>query len=407
MSESGSPSVAAFLERAAGWLEATAHRRPRGSQVRWGEGTDRVALFRDSTADDERAQVEAARAWQRTKFDAGYGAISWPVEYGGAGFTAGHEVAFRHLEAEFVTPLIVEAVSISVSLEASTILALGTAEQKDRWIRSLRRADELCCQLFSEPGAGSDLGSISLRATRAGNDWLLDVQKVWTSGAQFADVGYVVARTDPAAPRGGAFTAFLVPMDTPGIGVRPLRQMTGGTSFNEVFFDGVRVPDAARLGEIGGGWAAMMTTLAFERASAADGLGFSGTELVDRLVLTARNHFRSHEPVMRQRIADLYSRNRMRNWLADRAEARVQAGGLPGPEGSLSKLAYTRELQDAGDLAGVLLGPAMVADTGEWGTFAWSAFVCGVPGLRLGGGTDEIQKNTIAERILGLPKEPR
>ena len=407
MSESGSPSVAAFLERAAGWLEATAHRRPRGSQVRWGEGTDRVALFRDSTADDERAHVEAARAWQRTKFDAGYGAISWPVQYGGAGFTAGHEVAFRHLEAEFVTPLIVEAVSISVSLEASTILALGTAEQKDRWIRSLRRADELCCQLFSEPGAGSDLGSISLRATRAGNDWLLDGQKVWTSGAQFADVGYVVARTDPAAPRGGAFTAFLVPMDTPGIGVRPLRQMTGGTSFNEVFFDGVRVPDAARLGEIGGGWSAMMTTLAFERAGAAEGLGFSGTELVDRLILTARTLGRSHEPVVRQRIADLYSRNRMRNWLADRAQARADAGAMPGPEGSLSKLAYTRELQDAGDLAGSLLGPAMVADTGDWGTFAWSAFVCGVPGLRLGGGTDEIQKNTIAERILGLPRESR
>jgi len=182
--------------------------------------------------------------------------------------------------------------------------------------------------------------------------------------------------------------------------------MTGGTSFNEVFFDDVRLADSARIGAVGGGWAAMMTTLAFERANAADGLGFGGAELVDRLILTAHHLGRDSDPVIRQRIAELYSRNRMRNWVADRAKAKIRAGGVPGPEGSLSKLAYTRELQDAGDLAGLLLGPAMVADTGAWGTFAWAAFVSGVPGIRLGGGTDEIQKNTIAERVLGLPREP-
>jgi len=154
---------------------------------------------------------------------------------------------------------------------------------------------------------------------------VLGGQKVWTSGAQFADVGYVIARTDPDAPRQRAFTAFLVPMDAPGVEVRPLRQMTGGTSFNEVFFDEVRIPDSARLGEEGGGWAAMMTTLAFERANAADGLGFGGTELVDRLLLTARHLGRDTDPVIRQRIAELYSRNRMRNWVADRAEAKIDA----------------------------------------------------------------------------------
>jgi len=399
--------MAAFLKDAHAWLAANAEPRPRRTQVRWGDGSDRVALFRDTSPDEERAQVEAARAWQRRKFDAGYGAISWPVRYGGAGLTSAHERAFRHLETEFVTPLTVEAVSISVSLEAATILHLGTEQQKDRWIRALRRGDELCCQLFSEPGAGSDLGSISLRAARDADDWVLGGQKVWTSGAQFADLGYVIARTDPDAPRQRAFTAFLVPMDAPGVEVRPLRQMTGGTSFNEVFFDEVRIPDSARLGEVGGGWAAMMTTLAFERANAADGLGFGGTELVDRLILTARHLGRDTDPVIRQRIAELYSRNRMRNWVADRAEANIRAGGIPGPEGSLCKLAYTRELHDAGDLAGLLLGPAMVADTGDWGTFAWSAFVSGVPGIRIGGGTDEIQKNTIAERVLGLPRESR
>lgn len=407
MSDVCAPSPTEFAAAARSWLEAHADPRPPASQLTWGQGSDRVAVFRDSTPEEEAAQVEAARAWQRVKFDAGYGAIAWPVEYGGAGLTTEYEQAFRLLEAEFVTPPVVEAVSISVHLEASTIMTLGTEEQKQRWVRSLRRGDEMCCQLFSEPGAGSDLGSIALRAERDGDEWLLNGQKVWSSGAQFADIGYVVCRTDPAALRTSAFTTFLVPMDTPGVEVRPIRQMTGGANFNEVFFVDVRLPDSARLGEVGAGWASMMTTLAFERSTAAEGLGFSGLELVDRLVLTARHARRIDDPVIRQRIADLYVRNRLRNWTSQRAEAGVKPGGIPGPEGSVAKLAYTRELQQTADLAGALVGPAMVADTGAWGTYAWAAFVSGIPGLRFGGGTDEIQKNTIAERILGLPREPR
>jgi alkylation response protein AidB-like acyl-CoA dehydrogenase len=400
-------SLPEFIAAARAWLEANAEPAPPRAEMRWGDGSDRVAVFRDSTAEEEQAQVEAARDWQRRKFDAGYGAIAWPVEYGGAGLSADHEQAFRLVEAEFVTPPVVEALSISTGLEVATILKLGTDEQKQRWVRSLRRGDELCCQLFSEPGAGSDLGAIALRAERDGDAWVLNGQKVWTSGAQFADLGYVVCRTDPAAPRSSAFTTFLVPMTTAGIEVRPLRQMTGGANFNEVFFVDVRVSDSARLGEVGAGWQSMMTTLAFERASAAEGLGFSGLELLDRLVLTARHTGRADDPVIRQRLAELYIRNRLRNWTAQRAEAGVAAGGTPGPEGSVSKLAYTRELQQTADLAGMLVGPAMTADTGEWGTYAWAAFVCGIPGLRFGGGTDEIQRNTISERILGLPREPR
>jgi len=401
------PTLPEFLRHAQSWLEANADRLPLPAQARWGEGSDRVSLFRDTSEEEEREQLDAARAWQRAKFDAGYGAITWPKQYGGAGLGPEYDLGFRKLEAEFATPLKVEAVGISVDLEASTILHLGTEEQHARWLRSLRRGDELCCQLFSEPGAGSDLGSIALRAVRGDDEWVLNGQKVWTSGAQFADLGYLIARTDPDAPRQRALTAFLVPMDTPGVTIRPLRQMTGGSTFSEVFFDDVRLPDSARLGEVGGGWAAMMTTLAFERASAAEGLGFGGTELVDRLVMTAQHLGRDQEPVIRQRIADLYGRNRMRNWLAERVNAQLAANGIPGSEGSILKLAYTRELQAAGEIAASLVGPAMVADTGEWGSYAWSSLVSGLPGLRLGGGTDEIQKNTVAERVLGLPREPR
>jgi alkylation response protein AidB-like acyl-CoA dehydrogenase len=407
MSDMDSPTLADFCREARTWLKANAERRPPRAEMRWDVGSDRVSLFRDSTEQEERAQLAAARDWQRRTFDAGYGAITWPLEYGGAGLPPAYETAYRKLEAEFVTPLKVEALGISVELEASTILHLGTEAQKKRWLRPLRRGDELCCQLFSEPGAGSDLGSIAMRAALEGDAWVLNGQKVWTSGAQFADLGYVVARSDGSAPRQQALTAFLVPMDMPGVTVRPLRQMTGGSTFNEVFFDDVRVPDAARLGEVGGGWAAMMMTLAFERASAASGVGFSGSELVDRLILTAQHLGRDRDPVVRQSIARLYSRNLMRGWMVDRVEARLAADGIPGSEASVLKLAYTRELHDAGEVAASLIGPAMVADTGEWGTYAWSALVSGLPGLRLGGGTDEIQKNTVAERVLGLPREPR
>ena len=345
------------------------------------------------------------RAWQRLKFDAGYGAISWPTEYGGAGLPPAYEAEFARLERLFVLPSMHEVVLISLNIEAPTILALGTEAQKQRYVASLRRCDELCCQLFSEPSAGSDLGSISMRAERDGDEWVLNGQKVWTSGAQYADFGYVIARTDPDAPRQRAMTAFIVAMDAPGVEVRPLRQMSGGSSFNEVFFTDVRVPDSERIGDVGAGWNAMMTTLGFERSSATG--GGTGPDILGRLTLLARHVGRDGDPVVRQLLADIYIGSRVKAWTQRRAAAKRQAGGVPGAEGSIGKLAHTNWMQQVSHAASVLLGPSLVADTEEWGTYAWSEFVLGAPGMRLGGGTDEIQRNTIAERSLGLPREPR
>ncbi|MFG2524950.1 acyl-CoA dehydrogenase family protein [Streptomyces sp. NPDC048527] len=407
MEDVTAPPLEEYLDEARAWLAANVAPRPQRGELAWGVGSDRVSLFRDYSPEEERAHVEQVRAWQRKKFDAGYGAIAWPVEYGGAGLPRAYEQAFLKLERRYDIPTLSEAVSISLEIEAPTILALGTEAQKRQYLRGLRRADLMCCQMFSEPSAGSDLGAISTRAVRDGDEWVIDGQKVWTSGAQHADIGYAICRTGKDAPRREAFTAFLVPMDASGVTVRPLRQMTGGSNFNEVFFDGVRVPDSARIGEVGGGWGAMMTTLGFERASAAQGGGGAGPDIIGRLILTAQKFGRTDEPVIRQGFADLYAKNRMRSWLLQRSAARLRAGGVPGPEGSISKLAVTRWLQDAGELATSLIGPAVVADTGEWGTYAWSELICGFPGARLGGGTDEIQKNTIAERALGLPREPR
>jgi alkylation response protein AidB-like acyl-CoA dehydrogenase len=394
-----------FAEKAEAWLADHAPRRAPRGELRWGEGSDSVAVLHNLSPDEERARIGAGRAWQRLKADAGYGSISWPTEYGGAGLQLAYEREFNRLERSFDTPPSHEAVTISLNIEAPTILALGSEQQKQRWVASLRRGDELCCQLFSEPGAGSDLGSIALRAERDGDEWVVNGQKVWTSGAQFADVGVLIARTDPSAPRQSAMTAFLVEMDAPGVEVRPLRQMTGGSSFNEVFFSDVRVPDANRVGEVGSGWHAMMTTLGFERAAASGGTGRN--DVFGRLVLLARHVGRDRDPVARQLLADVYVHSRVKSLTQQRAADRVRAGGVPGPEGSLGKLAHSNWLQQVSHVASVLLGPSLTADTGEWGTFAWTELVNSTPGMRLGGGTDEIQRNTIAERGLGLPREPR
>jgi alkylation response protein AidB-like acyl-CoA dehydrogenase len=394
-----------YAQKAEAWLAEHAERRRPSGELRWGVGSDNVAVLHNLTQARERARIDELRAWQRLKFDAGYGAISWPVEYGGEGLGREYEEEFTRLERHFVTPPSHEAVTISLNIEAPTILALGTEAQKQRYVKPLRRGDELCCQLFSEPGAGSDLGSLAMRAERDGDEWVVNGQKVWTSGAQYADFGYVIARTDASAPRQQAMTAFIVAMDSAGLDVRPLRQMTGGSSFNEVFFSDVRIPDADRVGDVGRGWHAMMTTLGFERSAASGGGG--GNDIIGRLLLLARHVGREDDPVVRQLLAGVVTQSRVKSWTQRRAAARRQQGGVPGPEGSLGKLAHTNWLQQVSHVVSVLLGPRLTADTGEWGTYAWTEFVLGTPGMRLGGGTDEIQRNTIAERTLGLPREPR
>jgi alkylation response protein AidB-like acyl-CoA dehydrogenase len=289
---------------------------------------------------------------------------------------------------------------------APTIRTVGSDALKDRYLRPMRRGDEMWCQLFSEPGAGSDLAGLSCRAIRDGDVWVLNGQKVWTSGAQYADFGYIMCRSDPTVAKHKGLTAFLLPMIASGVEVRPLRQMSGGSSFNEVFLTDVAVPDSHRLGDEGAGWSVATTTLGFERAAATKS-GTSGGDLFERLVMLARHMGRNDDPVIRQRLAALYTDGRVRALTRRRVSDAVKAGGTPGPEGSIGKLAWTEGLRAMADLAGDLLGPQLTADSGAWGTFAWNEFVNGVPGFRVAGGSDEIQRNIIAERVLGLPREPR
>ena len=397
------PSVAAFAAAARDWLAARlALADP--DQRAWGEGSDDVSVFHRLSFAEEKALLDLAMAWQQEKYDAGYGAITWPAEDGGAGLSPAHERVFNDLEAGFATPQTHETFAVTVHLVAPTVRIFGTPEQRARFVRRFLRAEELCCQLFSEPGAGSDLAGLAARADRDGDDWVINGQKVWSSGAQFAGWGELIARSDPSLPKHAGMTAFLVPLDAPGVQVRPIRQMSGGSSFNEVFLTDVRIPDELRLGDVGQGWKVALTTLGFERGgSGSRGVGGSWEQLLG----LARWLGRTGDPVIRQRLASVYIHQQVRRMNAARVAAATAAGQPPGPEGSIGKLLWVAGMTEIGEVAGSLLGARLIADTGEWGTFAWNDHVLGAPGYRIAGGSDEIQRNIIAERVLGLPGDVR
>jgi alkylation response protein AidB-like acyl-CoA dehydrogenase len=402
------PDLDTWRKTVRGWLEQHAEPRPGGHPADrpWGEGSDSVAVFHNLSADDEAAILRANQVWQQAKDDGGYAAVAWPQEWGGAGLSAEHARIFVEEEAGFVVPPGAELFSVTVRLVAPTVATFGTAEQRDRFLRPLRRAEMLACQLFSEPGAGSDLANLSCRAVQDGDEWIVNGQKVWTSGAPHAAYGELIARTDPDLPKHRGLTAFLVPLDRPGVEIRPIRQMSGGASFSEVFFSDVRIPDGLRLGEVGDGWRVALTTLGFERSHSGSSRRRPGGSW-EQLAAAARHFGRSGDPSVRQGLADVYIGATLLRLNAERAAAAARVGHAVGPEGSIGKLAWTLHMTRLTAVATEVLGARLVADTGEWGAYAWSEHVLGAPGYRIAGGSDEIQRNIIAERVLGLPAEPR
>jgi acyl-CoA dehydrogenase len=400
------PTLEEFTREAEEFLSSRLERRV-VEAFEWGRGSDNVALFDERGPREELMQVEAARAWRRLKYDNGFGWISGPAEYGGRALPTAYERAFAGLEARYELPD-QSLFRVGLGMVAPTMLVHATEELRALYLPKLFRADVVCCQLFSEPGAGSDLASLSTHAERDGDEWVVNGQKVWTSGAHYSDIGELICRTDRSQRKHGGISAFLLDMHAPGVEVRPLRQMTGGASFNEVFFTDVRVPDSHRLGAVNEGWKVAVTTLLNERASvgverAGSGRGVAGTA---RHLATAHQFGRNADPILRQELADLHGRYQIAKYTARRAAASARSGQPPGPEMSTAKLTLTQNLTASAELAGRALGVALQADTGEWGTFAWTQLLLGSPGMRIGGGTDEIQRNIIGERVLGLPKEP-
>jgi len=365
------------------------------------------AVFQNITEDAERALLDTVRAYRRQRFDAGYGALALPAEIGGAGLSMRHVVAFTAEEQAFDTPPSTELISVTTGLVGPTIATFGTPDQRERFATAFLRSDLLCCQLFSEPGAGSDLAAVATRAvpTEDGG-WVIDGQKVWSSGARFADYGLLLARTDPDVAKQAGLTMFLVPMDAAGVEVRPIRQMSGASSFNEVFVSDLRLGDDLRVGDIGDGWRVANATLGFERTASGQGSRRKGGSFDDLLAL-ARRLGKASDPVVRQQLADVYIRTQLRTATTDRVAHAAAAGTSPGPAASIGKLVASQNLTRIGEVASSLLGARIAADTGEPETFAWTEHLLGAPGYRLAGGTDEVQRSIIGERVLGLPREPR
>jgi acyl-CoA dehydrogenase len=374
----------AFRTEALAFLDAHAKQRRRDDQPVWGLGSDAIGLLEvQPDRQAEAAALDEGREWRRLAYDHGFGIGSDPTL----------DEEYRLLEREFDVPD-QQPFATGMHLVAPAIRSHGSSELQRRVLPGIFRGDLVCCQLLSEPEAGSDLAGLRTRAERDGDDWVVTGQKVWTSQAHLADVGQLVARTDLGASRHRGLTMFLVDMRAPGVTVQPLRQMTGETHFNEVFLDEVKIPDADRVGELGAGWSAVMATLTAERAAVGAGAANAAVDPVARLINLAQHLGRLDDPVVRQTIARLHTMTVLRRL-------------LPGAHGSIAKLLFAQQAAQCGQLAGALLGPALTADSGAWGTYAWSRWVTGAPMLRIAGGTDEIQRNTLAERVLGLPKEPR
>ncbi|CAB4868429.1 MAG: acyl-CoA dehydrogenase [Actinobacteria bacterium] len=405
MSDLDPAQLEAFRAEVRAWLGTVA--KPRTEEVRvWGEGDPELQIFIAKSHDDERAHLDRVRDYRKARFDAGFGALTLPTEFGGRGLPSVYAVAFADEEREFDVPPSSEIISVTTGLVGAAVSVFGTPAQREGLARDFLRTDALCCQLFSEPGAGSDLAGLSTKAVREGDEWIVNGQKTWTSNAQFSEYGFMLARTDPDLVKQGGITAFLVRMDSPGIQIRPIRQMSGPSSFNEVFFDGVRIPDSMRIGEVNQGWKVATATLGFERSSSGSGHRRKGGTTAD-LVSLAQALGLSDDPIVRQEIADVYVRTQLHAAVVAKVARANAAGDKPGPAGSLGKLIASDNLVRIGNAAADMLGSALVADTGEWGQFAWSEHVLGAPGYRLAGGTDEIQRNIIAERVLGLPAEHR
>jgi alkylation response protein AidB-like acyl-CoA dehydrogenase len=347
--------------------------------------------------------LDRARRWQRMKFEAGLTKIPWEPEYGGRNGTAMQQVIFNQEEARYSVPS--AAFVIGLGMIAPTIKACGTEQQRDRYLTKLLRGEEIWCQLFSEPGAGSDVASLATTATRDGDEWVINGQKVWTSGAQYSDFGEIICRTAPDAEKHKGITAFIVDMKAPGVTIKPLKQMNGGASFNEVFFDDVRVPHANVLGDVNEGWTVAITTLMNERVAIGSGGGGGSRAGVTDLIELARRRGVAGDPVIRQGIADVYARSRIQRFLSMRTLTAASKGRMPGPEGSIGKLFGAQIMTRTGELALEIVGPAGMAAADD--DYRWNQGLLAAPAAHIAGGSDEVMKNIIGERVLGLPGEPR
>lgn len=387
-----SPEEAAFRAEAAAWLSE--HARPRTDE------TPPPVTLTEAFSAEEDEHVRLSKAWQATLYDGGWAGITWPKEYGGRGATPIEAAIFAQEQSRYEVPGSIFAQGIGMAGPA--LMAHGSEDQKNRFLTPMLRGDEVWCQLFSEPWAGSDLAGIRTKAEQDGEHWVVNGQKVWTSSAHFSDFGILLARTGDPESRHRGVSYFLVDMRSPGLEIRPIRQMNGASHFCEVFLADVHVPGSRMVGRLNGGWAVAMTTLTSERTL----IGSIRWERFEQIFDVARRTGAATDPVLRQRLARTYTGFEVIKYLGWRQMTAMSKGVDPGPEASVAKLALSVLLGDVGDLVMAMQASAgtVVSDdpqvrylTGQF-LGQWSS--------RFGGGTEQIQRNIIGERILGLPREP-
>ena len=383
-----SPAEAAFRQEARAWLQANV---PAAEEL---EGLDEMAR---------------AKLWQKRKFDAGWACIRWPKEYGGRGASAMENVIWNQEEGKSGAPD-TGFFMIGQGMAAPTMMAWANEEQKQHYVPRLASGEDIWCQLFSEPAGRSDLAALRTSAKKDGDEWVINGQKIWTSGAHYSDYAILVLRTDPNVPKHKGLTYFFVDMKSPGIEVKPIKQISGQSNFNEVYFTDVRVSDSQRLGAVGQGWQVAITTLMNERAAigGGGGLGFRQVydlarrvQLEDRPAIEDRN--------VRAKLARWYAQEAGLRFTGYRSMSALSRGEMPGPENSIGKLVGAAKTQDMASFAmdlmetsGAIADPALAESAGIF----QDAFMA-APGGRIAGGTDEIMLNILAERVLGLPQDVR
>jgi len=346
---------------------------------------------------DEDRQYAWRRDFQRRLADGGWAAVHWPREYGGRGATLTESAIFFEELGRSGAPL--PANVLGLLLAGPTIMTWGTEEQKERYLAPILTAEEIWCQGFSEPDAGSDLASLKTRAVQDGDEWVITGQKVWTSAAQYSKWCMLVARTDSEAPKHKGLTYFLMDMEQDGVQIRPLRQITGEPEFNELFLDGARIPNENVLGGTGNGWKVALTTLMNERAGLGFFLQVRLRQLLDRVIDEAAREGLLEDPVIADRLGELHLRTEIVRLTAYRGLTAIEKYGQPGPEGSLTKWMWSDTNQRLTQLVVDLLGPrALRADD------PWAYELLRARGNSIEGGTTEVLKNIVAERVLGLPK---
>ena len=352
--------------------------------------------------------MAAGKAWQKRKAEAGYAQITWRKDWGGPGGTPIQSVIFGQEEARH--PVQYGYFTIGLGMCVPTVMAFADDDTKQRFVGPALRGEEIWSQLFSEPAGGSDVAAIRTRAVRDGDDWVVNGQKVWTSGAHYSDYGIVLVRTNPDVPKHKGLTMFWLDLKSPGIEIRPIHQMSGGSNFNEVWFTDVRIPDSQRLGAVDDGWKVALVTLMNERLAVGGGGGAGPKEILELArELPAMEGTLLGDPAFRQKLADWYVQSEGLRNTRMRTITALSRGQTPGPESSIGKIIAANQLQDLGNAAveaedqyGILADPALMPMKA-----LFQSAVMNAPGLRIAGGTDEILKNIIAERVLGLPGEIR